>query len=341
MKFNERLLDLRKKNGWSQEELGYKLDVSRQTISKWESGQTTPELEKLRTLSKIFDISVDELISEEDIVKKENTEKEKKKISNKTNSKTFKYIKGVLGLIFISIIIIYLIIVCKRVIIIRNIEKILIDTIHQYTYMNVEKHRYIEEDEVFPSNSSLMNFQKYEKDGYYIEKADINEKTSEKTENLDYYKILDKNEWKYIKVDHTNKTYFLNKFKEPFKHQSALYNTKIMQEYQKNYNINIETLDINDFIMALNLKIKISYVDNETMKGYVLSDVEKLYHNHTEILVDYFHKTICLSKYIYEEGTKDTEVIERYRYKYDNYTILEEIQQPDLTEYTLTEYVEE
>lgn len=65
MKFNERILDLRKKKGWSQEELGYKLDVSRQTISKWEAGQTTPELEKLRNLAKIFEISVDELISED------------------------------------------------------------------------------------------------------------------------------------------------------------------------------------------------------------------------------------------------------------------------------------
>lgn len=60
MKFNERLLELRKKNGWSQEELGYKIDVSRQTVSKWESGQTTPELEKLRMLAKLFEISVDD-----------------------------------------------------------------------------------------------------------------------------------------------------------------------------------------------------------------------------------------------------------------------------------------
>ena len=58
MKFNERLLDLRKKNGWSQEELGYKLDVSRQTVSKWESGQTTPDLERLRKLAIILIILV-------------------------------------------------------------------------------------------------------------------------------------------------------------------------------------------------------------------------------------------------------------------------------------------
>ena len=43
MKFNEKLINLRKKAGLSQEELGYKLNVTRQTVSKWELGQTTPE----------------------------------------------------------------------------------------------------------------------------------------------------------------------------------------------------------------------------------------------------------------------------------------------------------
>lgn len=62
MKFNEKLLDLRKQKGWSQEELGNELNVSRQTISKWEMGMTTPELENLIMLSKIFDISIDELV---------------------------------------------------------------------------------------------------------------------------------------------------------------------------------------------------------------------------------------------------------------------------------------
>lgn len=64
MKFNERLIELRKKKGLSQEELGYKLNVTRQTVSKWELGQTTPEMDKLVEMSKIFNISVDELINE-------------------------------------------------------------------------------------------------------------------------------------------------------------------------------------------------------------------------------------------------------------------------------------
>ena len=72
MKFNEKLIELRKKEGLSQEELGYKLDVTRQTVSKWELGQTTPEMDKLVEISKIFNISVDELIKETETTTQEN-----------------------------------------------------------------------------------------------------------------------------------------------------------------------------------------------------------------------------------------------------------------------------
>lgn len=64
MKFNEKLIKLRKENGLSQEELGYKLNVTRQTVSKWELGQTTPEMDKLVEIGKVFGISLDELASE-------------------------------------------------------------------------------------------------------------------------------------------------------------------------------------------------------------------------------------------------------------------------------------
>jgi transcriptional regulator with XRE-family HTH domain len=63
MDFNDRLMELRKSRGWSQEELGDKLEVTRQTVSKWELGQTTPEMNKLAALSELFHISLDELIS--------------------------------------------------------------------------------------------------------------------------------------------------------------------------------------------------------------------------------------------------------------------------------------
>lgn len=65
MKFNEKLIKMRKEKGLSQEALGEKLDVARQTISKWELGETTPEMDKLVKLSELFEISLDELIKDD------------------------------------------------------------------------------------------------------------------------------------------------------------------------------------------------------------------------------------------------------------------------------------
>ena len=65
MKFNEKLIKMRKEKGLSQEALGEKLDVVRKTISKCELGETTPEMDKLVKLSELFEISLDELIKDD------------------------------------------------------------------------------------------------------------------------------------------------------------------------------------------------------------------------------------------------------------------------------------
>lgn len=61
----DKILNLRKKNGWSQEELAEKLDVSRQAISKWESAQSTPDLKRVIEMSKLFGVSTDYLLKDE------------------------------------------------------------------------------------------------------------------------------------------------------------------------------------------------------------------------------------------------------------------------------------
>lgn len=70
MKFPERLQALRKEKGYSQEKLADLLNVSRQSVSKWESGQSYPEIDKLIVLSDLFNITLGELVkgkSPEDI----------------------------------------------------------------------------------------------------------------------------------------------------------------------------------------------------------------------------------------------------------------------------------
>lgn len=62
MGFNNKFYELRKQKGFSQEELANRLNVSRQTVSKWEVGDSTPDMEKLAAISDLFGISLDELV---------------------------------------------------------------------------------------------------------------------------------------------------------------------------------------------------------------------------------------------------------------------------------------
>ena len=59
----ERISPLRKQPALSQEQLAEALGVSRQTVSKWENGPATPELEKLRALARGFGVTLDELVA--------------------------------------------------------------------------------------------------------------------------------------------------------------------------------------------------------------------------------------------------------------------------------------
>ena len=62
MNLGEKILELRKKNGLSQEKLGEKINVTRQTISNWELGETSPNPEQLKMISKELNVSIDELL---------------------------------------------------------------------------------------------------------------------------------------------------------------------------------------------------------------------------------------------------------------------------------------
>lgn len=67
MDTSEKILNLRKAHGMTQEQLAEKLDVSRQSVSKWESGQAMPEADKLILLSNIFHVTVDYLLKPSEV----------------------------------------------------------------------------------------------------------------------------------------------------------------------------------------------------------------------------------------------------------------------------------
>lgn len=121
MKFNEKLAKLRKKSGLTQEALGLKLNVTRQMISKWELGKETPEMDTIEQISKVFNVSVGELVEinkEKDIENKETKEVKvedntivedtKKKVSTENEST---YVGVMLLLLVVSIALLFLAIV--------------------------------------------------------------------------------------------------------------------------------------------------------------------------------------------------------------------------------------
>ena len=74
MEFHEKLQQLRKQNNMTQEQLAEKLYVSRTAVSKWESGRGYPNLESLKCISKLFSVSIDVLLSNDELIQLAQTE---------------------------------------------------------------------------------------------------------------------------------------------------------------------------------------------------------------------------------------------------------------------------
>lgn len=85
MNIGEKIYNLRKKKNLSQEDLASVLNVSRQTISKWETGESNPDVDKIVPLCNFFEISTDEFLKGKDIVYERKLNKEK----NKNKALTF------------------------------------------------------------------------------------------------------------------------------------------------------------------------------------------------------------------------------------------------------------
>ncbi len=92
MEFSEKLIALRKGRELTQEQLAEQLNVSRQSVSKWESGQVIPEVEKIVALSKTFNVTLDSLLKPSEIdelsVKTDLLELQQKQLLNREQTRT-------------------------------------------------------------------------------------------------------------------------------------------------------------------------------------------------------------------------------------------------------------
>lgn len=119
MNFNEKLIELRKSKGLSQDELGQRIGVSRQTISKWELAQSYPDFQRLVLLSDYFGLSLDALMKDVDVqdVREKNSNEQKLSViyDDMQNAKSVANtllnglaIFGVVGVIVLLLLILFL-----------------------------------------------------------------------------------------------------------------------------------------------------------------------------------------------------------------------------------------
>lgn len=86
MRLGDKLIQLRRERGYSQEQLANKLNVSRQSVSKWEADQSIPEINKLIAISDIFNITVDSLVKEDIEILPLDKRHEKSEVANNSNN---------------------------------------------------------------------------------------------------------------------------------------------------------------------------------------------------------------------------------------------------------------
>lgn len=192
MSFSEKLYELRKKEGLSQEELAEKVNVSRQTISKWEMGQSSPEMEKLIVLSNIFNISLDELVGKEQPNKKES-----ENIVNPKSNKKHKIFK----IVTIIIIIYFVMFVFKFVLLTRH--EIIIDNFSENNYTIMES--IIAHDDTLPENPSYINVNITKIGNRYIETQYNTQDCSGNPSRITYIELDKKVSYQMIYDQNINK----------------------------------------------------------------------------------------------------------------------------------------
>ncbi len=92
MKLSEKIIYLRKQQGWSQEELASRMEVSRQSVSKWESAGSYPEIDKIIQMSSLFNVSTDYLLKDNSMEKSVETEGVRNNVVRFSKGKALAYL---------------------------------------------------------------------------------------------------------------------------------------------------------------------------------------------------------------------------------------------------------
>lgn len=305
MKFNEILLELRKQKGWSQEELGEKINVSRQTISKYESGLSTPEMEKIIELSKVFGISIDKLVGAEQEIGIDD-----KKTKNKN-------VKKIIIKLIILIVTLYIIIFIYKCIALTKI----------YLVANsFNEKNYIMFQNIENKNGDLNSSQITKKIGNIVVFETIS-LGNEKPEHIEYIKLQDKTAYELIYNKAEGKYTYKNRLDDFVSEEEVeeYFDNLTNNNLIKNMTLSCIPNNFTNIVTsALNPFYKVFLFENK-IECYLIKDDAKIKVNLTKdgLLERYYIKTeygngFCMSfsyDYVQDhfENINEIEPLEKYK----------------------------
>lgn len=319
MEFYKKLNKLRKEKGYSQEELSNKLNVSRQTISKWENGFSTPDSENLINIAKFFQVDVNELVNDIKISSQNNFEETKENHKNKK-----KIIIVVFIIAFVIGVFAFLINIIQRYLIIDNISKnfayIYLQNNNSYVYSEcISSIDTVTLEQLFSYENSYCKNDILKKE-YYETNSNINLKKND----IELVRIEYRDSSNYFDINVTEKTYI----KSPYDKGSDFY-----------YNLTVSNLDskiCNEFnymssfkeklLLALNFNYEISHLkgNNETDNFYLLKKVSEEGNEKITLTTSVYNSNYFLNLEI-KEHNRDTSKIETISYNlFNDETLLEE-----------------
>ena len=325
MVFKEKLLELRKQKGWSQEELGNSLDVSRQTISKWESGQSTPEMEKLVKISEIFDISLDDLIKGIKIEADRKQSIEKPKNDSKTQNKQTNIETKKIILIILAILVAVLFVIFTATVIFRMVKLNIIADKIEVLWDNTGKMNY-RIDEIYTiSNIDIAKIKDSYNREYYS--FGLDKMMMPRNQELDTVTYVSLEQGNVQEFNHETKEYT----ETPLLEYDSSKVEDIANKHIQIYRLITENIKMRSFKDKLKIALDFSYKISIKGLGFTVEKNNVMYS--LGISVD---DKIIFTRTFYDEQN-------RVNYEAYYYTITLDIvkdymmQKPDINEYTKVE----
>lgn len=199
MSFGENLISLRKQMGWSQDDLANNLNLSRQAISKWENDTSKPDIDNVKKISKIFSVTIDDLLNNE-VPKEKAVALDVKKEEKKERTIT------IVKLMIIAVIVLYVISVIYKfaslLIIVNGVQKYANLSNYHYVITTYENNEFMQKEEYWFKEGVSKNVDtiiENEETNNIVTKVDFNNKTGViRDENSELEKELDIDEYLLI-----------------------------------------------------------------------------------------------------------------------------------------------